>query len=194
MDQTRVTQLLPWRCVLEMGNAKYNHHQSSAYRQCFKETKTKRERVILRKLAFLGRGFLDICWYFGIFEFLIRPTNIQSTQNWVFLDMWWANPEARPKEKLQTLDMTGPQTAPSHRSPKKPTAMVVMLLCRCVVHLSLTQPTHWCHQKGQKNYWMNLVNHSPSDLNASNKQKRGNIQDLLRPPLNIAKAGGSNHF
>ena len=160
----------------------------------FQGNKNQKRKSDSKETVFFWGGFLDICWYFGIFEFLIRPTNIQSTQNWVFLDMWWANPEARAKEKLRTLDMTGPQTAPSHRSPKKPTAMVVMLLCRCVVHLSLTQPTHWCHQKGQKNYWMNLVNHSPSDLNASNKQKRGNIQDLLRPPLNIAKAGGSNHF
>ena len=76
MDQTRVIQLLPWRCVLEMGNAKI---QSPAYRQFFKETKTKRVRVILRKLGFFN-DFWIFVGIFGCFEFLIRPTNIQSTQ------------------------------------------------------------------------------------------------------------------
>ena len=43
MDQTRVIQLLPWRCVLEMGNAKI---QSPAHRQFFKETKNKKRKRV----------------------------------------------------------------------------------------------------------------------------------------------------
>ena len=81
MDQTRVTQLLPWRCVLEMGNAKYNRHQSSAYRQWFQGNKNQKRKSDSKETGFFWEDFWMFVGIFGIVEFLIRPTNIQSTQN-----------------------------------------------------------------------------------------------------------------
>ena len=179
MDQTRVTQLLPWRCVLEIGNAKI---QSLAYRQFFKETKKKRTRVrvILRKLGVFN-DFWTFVGIFGCFEFLIRPT---YTKGECFLDMCWANPGRQGSGKVHPkMKKPGPvYSSIPLVTEKKNAAMVVMLLW----FVSFIYLSHNPHtdviQKGQKNHWMNLVNHSTSDLNAWNEQKRGNPQGLLCPP------------
>ena len=110
MDQTRVTQLLPWRCVLEIGNAKI---QSLAYRQFFKETKNKkrkRVRVILRELGVFN-DFWIFVGIFGCFEFLIRPTYTKGERFWICVGRIRAGKD--PEKSTQRWKNRALFTAPS---------------------------------------------------------------------------------
>ena len=117
----------------------------------FQGNKNKKSKSDSKETGFF-KGCLDICWYFWMFWIMICPTNIQSTQKVsIFGSVLGESGPARIRKSPPKDEKTGPclQLRPiGHRKKNRCNGSNAPMIC--VVHLSLTQPTHWCHPKRPK--------------------------------------------